>query len=187
MTSNKEKEVKVAVPYYPIDLWNEILPRLCQGGTDEADELGGFIATAPAGLKSWQAPEYIGASQVQAHEFDTVVTAYSQANPCGLGVKELRFTFFDGNMNDFDPEKDLFWLVREAHSDWKAGNKVLIRCQAGMNRSGLIMALVLIREGHSPQEAIDLIRSKRCGSAITNARFESWLLYEANVNFWREN
>jgi len=30
-----------------------------------------------------------------------------------------------------------------------------------------------------------LIREKRCGSALTNERFESWLLYEADADYWR--
>lgn len=170
----------MAVPYYPNTLWSEILNGLYQGGTDEFDELGaqsrGESLRAFANIRT----------QVTKQDFDTVVTAYSQANPAGRNVKELRFTFHDGDMRDLDPERDLTFLVREAHSDWKAGKKVLIRCQAGINRSGLITALVLIRDGHSPREAIDLIRSTRCEGAITNSHFESWLLNEVNLDFWRE-
>jgi protein-tyrosine phosphatase len=172
-------------PFYPEKLWNEILPGLFQGGTDEHDELGAFLKRAPENMRSWQAQEYIAATQIKAHEFDTVVTAYVHANPCGHNVKELRFTFFDGNMNDFDPEQDLFWLVREAHADWKEGKQVLIRCQAGINRSGLIMALVLIRDGYTPVDAIKLIREKRCEAALSNEKFEAWLLNLADVDYWR--
>ncbi|NBW73257.1 MAG: hypothetical protein EBR26_02460 [Microbacteriaceae bacterium] len=175
----------MARPFHPENLWDEILPGLYQGGTHEDDELGAFTRDLPEGYRYWEAQEYVARTQVHAHEFDTVVTAYSNANPCGQNVKELRFTFFDGNMNDFHPENDLFWLVREAHADWKAGKKVLIRCQAGLNRSGLIMALVLIREGYSPNEAIELIRDKRCESALCNDKFVSYLQHLADVDFWR--
>jgi protein-tyrosine phosphatase len=89
-------------------------------------------------------------------------------------------------MKDLDPERDLTFLVREAHSDWKAGKKVLIRCQAGINRSGLITALVLIRDGHTPREAIALIRSTRCEAALTNSHFEEYLLNVADVGYWRQ-
>lgn len=173
-------------PFHPEALWNEILPGLFQGGTHEDDELGAFLKRAPQNMPYWHADRYIEATQVKAEDFDTVVTAYSGANPCGRNVKELRFTFFDGNMNDFNPEQDLFWLVREAHQDWKSGKRVLIRCQAGLNRSGLIMALVLIREGHTPEEAIELIRDKRCESALCNDRFVAYLVEQVDVDYWRK-
>jgi predicted protein tyrosine phosphatase len=176
----------MARPYYPEALWNEILPGLFQGGTAEDDELGAFLRTAPKDIKAYEAEDYIGETQVKRHDFDTVVTAYVSANPCSLGVKELRYTFFDGNMADFHPENDLFWLVREAHADWKAGKRVLIRCQAGINRSGLIMALVLIREGYSPEEAIEQIRDKRCEAALSNRKFVDYLTEQANLEFWRK-
>ena len=86
-------------------------------------------------------------------------------------------------MADFDPN-DLQGIVRMAHAEWKRGQRVLIRCQAGMNRSGLIMALVLIREGYTAQEAIDLIRTKRSKHALFNGRFEKWLS-EVDVSAWR--
>ena len=175
----------MAAPYYPESLWNEILPGLFQGGTDEADELGGFLNTAPHGVRTWQAERYIAETRIGFQDFDTVVTAFAHANPCSNGVKELRYAFMDGNMSDLNPEQDLVWLVREAHNDWKAGKKVLIRCQAEINRSGLITALVLIREGYAPVDAIKLIREKRCESALTNEKFAKWLLELADVDFWR--
>jgi protein-tyrosine phosphatase len=67
-------------------------------------------------------------------------------------------------------------VVSMAHDDWKAGKQVLIRCQAGLNRSGLIMALVLRKEGYTSQEAIDLIRARRSEWALFNKTFEKWLL-----------
>ena len=95
----------------------------------------------------------------------------------------IRFGFYDSDMADFDPN-DLQGIVRMAHAEWKRGQRVLIRCQAGMNRSGLIMALVLIREGYTAQEAIDLIRDKRSKHALFNGRFEKWLS-EVDVSAWR--
>ncbi len=54
--------------------------------------------------------------------------------------------------------------------------RVLIRCQAGWNRSGLITSLVLMRAGYSAQEAIDLIRERRSHHALCNQTFEQFLL-----------
>ncbi|MEY4417821.1 MAG: hypothetical protein RIQ88_259 [Actinomycetota bacterium] len=174
-------------PYYPETIWSEIEPGLFQGGTHEDDELGAFLRTAPATIKYYEAEDYIRETQVSSRDFDTVISAFNQSNPCGYGVKELRFSFFDGNMSDFDPERDLFWLVREAHQDWKAGKRVLIRCQAGLNRSGLITALVLIRDGHSPEQAIDKIRKNRGEGALRNEKFVNYLTEFADLEYWRKS
>jgi predicted protein tyrosine phosphatase len=129
----------------------------------------------------------ISTGQVTKKHFDTVATLYSAANAASHNVKEMRFAFHDGDMSDLDPERDLFFMVREAHADWKAGKKVLIRCQAGINRSGLVTALVLIRDGYAPADAIRLIRDKRCEAALSNSLFENWLLEVANLDFWRKS
>jgi len=46
-------------------------------------------------------------------------------------------------------------------------------------RSGLVTALVLIKEGYSPDQAIDLIRAQRGEDALCNSQFEQWLLSSA--------
>jgi hypothetical protein len=155
---------------FPHALWTEILPGLWQGGTDDFD-----VAGRPGGR---------GQAPTKRH-FDSVITLYGNANGADWGIKEIRFPFYDGDMTDFDPESDLKFLVDQAHADWKSGKRVLIRCQAGLNRSGLVLALTLIKEGFSPEEAIDLMREKRGPNAMCNPIFERWLLSEANVEFWR--
>lgn len=52
----------------------------------------------------------------------------------------------------------------------------LIHCQAGLNRSGLIAALVLKQQGYSGGEAVSLLRAKRCNpdgssSVLCNSAF----------------
>ena len=59
--------------------------------------------------------------------------------------------------------------------DWKAGKKVLVRCQAGMNRSGLMVALILLRDRMKIDDAIALIRKKRSAYALDNAHFVKYL------------
>ena len=53
---------------------------------------------------------------------------------------------------------------------------MLVRCQAGLNRSGLVTALVLIKDGFTPYQAIDLIRQRRTDIALFNENFANWLL-----------
>jgi hypothetical protein len=156
----------------PRDLWTEILPGLWQGGTHDGDTLG------------YGDHRRVG---ITKDHFDSVFTLYADAKPVDWFVKELRFGFYDGNMRDFDPTNDLLDIVKMAHNEWKSGKRVLVRCQAGLNRSGITMALVLIREGYSPQEAIDLIKSERGSWALCNSTFTRWLqsLSVEEVTIWR--
>lgn len=144
------------------ELWSEILPGLWMGGTADRDELA--------------------ASHPKAHinpaHFDTVVTLYGYAKPVDWYVKELRLAFYDHHEVDIDPH-DLRQVVNAAHRDWKLGKRVLIRCQAGWNRSGLITALVLIKDGMAPADAIELIRTQRSERALCNSSFVNWLLTQA--------
>jgi len=57
----------------------------------------------------------------------------------------------------------------------RAGKQVLIHCAGGMNRSGLLVAAALVREGMEAQEAIALIRARRPG-ALNNRQFVRHLL-----------
>lgn len=160
--------------YYPEDLWNEILPGLHLGGTDDSDVVYGDAAGSRYEHKAFITPEH----------FDTVVTMYAYARPVDWFVKEFRFGIYDSDMKDFQTD-ELHDIVVAAHRDWKNGKRVLVRCQAGINRSGLVMALMLIREGYSAEDAIELMRGKRGRAVLANKHFEAWLK-EVDVTGWRE-
>jgi hypothetical protein len=146
------------------ELWSEILPGLWMGGTADRDEIA---ASSPT-------------PHIKPNHFDTVVTLYGHAKPVDWYVKELRLAFYDHNEVDVD-HHDLRQLVSSAHRDWQQGKRVLVRCQAGWNRSGLIMALILIKDGLTPSQAIDLIRNRRSDQALCNRSFVNWLLTEAEA------
>jgi len=146
------------------ELWSEILPGLYQGGTADYDDRT-FGRTAPV---------------ITPEHFDTVITLYAHAGPVDWYVKEVRLGFFDHNEVDLD-EHDLAHAVRIAFRDWKRGKRVLIRCQAGWNRSGLIMALTLMLEGYTPDDAISLIRANRSEYALCNDYFEWWIRTEGEA------
>lgn len=160
---------------YPIDLWNEILPGLFLGGTDDADVVFEEAVGSRFDHKPFITPEH----------FDTVVTMYAFAKPVDWFVKELRFGVYDSDMKDFHTD-ELHDIVVAAHRDWKKGKRVLVRCQAGINRSGLVMALMLIREGYAAEDAIDLMRKMRGEAVLTNRHFETWLK-QLEVAEWRES
>jgi protein-tyrosine phosphatase len=52
---------------------------------------------------------------------------------------------------------------------------VLVHCQAGLNRSSLVVAMALMLEGSTADAAIALIRSKRSPACLCNPMFEQWL------------
>jgi hypothetical protein len=143
---------------------SEILPRLFMGGTADDDVV--------------QVPPQRVAGFGAAREYDAVVTLYAWAQPVTWEVEELRYGFGDGPLDRVDLDRVVraaLWAWRR----WRAGDRVLIRCQAGLNRSGLVTALVLMLDGFSPADAIDLIRQRRSASALCNDAFVRWLLSNA--------
>jgi len=143
----------------PQDLYSEILPGLWQGGTHDFDTL-----EFPKEYPIWKSQR----------EFDSVATLYAIAHPVGWGVAERRYGFPDSVLSEKDiPE--IHSIADWAYMEWKAGKKVLIRCQAGWNRSGICTALVLMMAGYDPKEAIDLIRARRSPHALCNADFVRYL------------
>lgn len=143
----------------PQDLYSEILPGLWQGGTHDFDTL-----EFPKEYPIWKSQR----------EFDSVATLYAIAHPVGWGVAERRYGFPDSVLSEKDiPE--IHSIADWAYMEWKAGKRVLIRCQAGWNRSGLVMAIVLIKHGLKPKEAISLIRAKRSPHALCNQDFADYL------------
>jgi len=70
-------------------------------------------------------------------------------------------------------------LFRRAVSDaeffMREGRTVLVHCRAGRNRSATVCAIILIRQGWDPLEAIKFIRFIR-PRAIANPVFEARLL-----------
>ena len=150
----------VSADQEPKELHSEILEGLWMGGTDDEDttdygkELPGFDHGVP---------------------FDAVVTLYAWAHPMPWGIEELRWGFGDGDMSYVDIDR-LNRVVAWAHDRWQAGDRVLIRCQAGMNRSGLITALVLMKAGFTAEAAIALLRSQRSEVVLFNDHFVDYLV-----------
>jgi len=147
-----------------------ILPGLFQGGTEDDEVIG---CPAPD-------HHYVGLAghQGMSFPFDLVVTLYGDAQPAPWGVREVRFGFPDGPLSEFSTGHAIE-LALQAHAAWSRGQRVLIRCQAGVNRSGLVSALVLMLEGYAADGAIALLRRQRGSVVLSNRHFEKWLLTQA--------
>jgi protein-tyrosine phosphatase len=160
---------------YEAPLWSEILPGLFQGGTYDLDIIGD-----PDAIEH-NDPRYTPV--ITTKDFDTVVTLYQWAHPADWFVRELRYPFYDKDVNHF-PFQELFDIVKLAHADWKRNKRVLVRCQAGLNRSGLITALILIREGYNAVEAIRMQREARSNWVLFREEFVEFLL-NLDPELWR--
>jgi hypothetical protein len=74
------------------------------------------------------------------------------------------------------PEHGLLVALADLVADLQqAGKRILIHCAGGMNRSGLLVAAALVRNGMRAEDAIKLIRARRPG-ALNNQQFVKHLL-----------
>lgn len=147
------------------ELWSEIVPGLWVGGTHDNDTVD--VPRNRVISRQFDVED----AEIGPSDFDAVVTLYAWARPVDWHVEELR----TGVMDSPRPTADEIEMVVEAAAWAKRrldrGKKVLIRCQAGLNRSSLVAALVLMDTGLSAAEAITLIRAKRSPEALFNTGF----------------
>lgn len=150
--------------YEPTSLYSEIAPNLFMGGTDDED----VIHNASTGARRTDLP------------FDAIVTMYAWAQPADWKVQEFRYGVPDAAIEHIDLGR-LKQAVDFGYNRWMAGDRVLVRCQAGLNRSGLVTALILMSTGLDAESAIALIRTNRAEIALFNEHYVEWLLAEGST------
>jgi len=151
---------------YP-QLYSMIAPNLFQGGTDDLDVI--HLAQTNNRPRT-DLP------------FDAIVTMYAWARPADWNIQEFRYGVPDASITDIDLDR-LRQAVEFGYDRWKSGDRVLVRCQAGLNRSGLVLALIMIKDGLTAQSAINCIRDSRGPDALFNENFHAWLLKEGEKFF----
>ena len=112
--------------------------------------------------------------------FDRVLTLCAESNEkvaVPAGTDALVWRIPDAELTD--PERVRDWARQIA--GWMAEDEtVLVRCAAGLNRSGLVVARTLIEQGLTPTEAVMLVREKRRADALNNPWFVEWLHQEGD-------
>lgn len=135
--------------------WDEVVPGLWMGGHDVRSQ----SATAC----------------VVGDEFDLVVSlttrpGYGPAD----GVEHVVARMADAGIDA--PVAARLEELAGAVSDAVAeGRRVLVRCSGGLNRSGLVVALALVRSSYDLDEAMRLVRAARGPWALTNPGFVAHL------------
>lgn len=114
--------------------------------------------------------------------FDVLVLCAAEIQPmlpAYAGLRVLRCPLLDDPTRPL-PEADWQRAVecaREVALLVRLGKRALVTCQAGLNRSGLVMALALhMLTGSGGSGAVDHIRKQRGPNALCNPQFVNRLL-----------
>lgn len=108
-------------------------------------------------------------------EFDVVMSLYHDPSyDPDPDVEHHTYRIADADL-DVEHHTHLDSLADLVEADVKLGKKVLVRCQAGINRSSLIVALVLIRNGWTADDAIRHMRQKRSPYVLFNKSFVEYI------------
>lgn len=104
--------------------------------------------------------------------FDAVVLAAEEYQPTSRelpGVRVIHAPFGDTR---WPTDAEIRRAVRAADmvaAHLAAGDRVLVSCWMGRNRSGLVTALALRRLGVPPNHAVELVRRARPGALFNDA------------------
>ncbi|MFJ2306045.1 protein phosphatase [Streptomyces sp. NPDC087787] len=148
------KQPDVPAPDSP---WSEIVPGLWMGGHEFRTQSGRLELA------------------VVRDEFDLVQTLLRlPGHGPDPGVEHHVWPIPDGPL-DGTQLAGVIRLARAACDALDQDRRVLVRCYSGYNRSGLVVAHALVRQGRSSDEAIRLIRARRSPWALHNELFVDYL------------
>lgn len=92
--------------------------------------------------------------------------------PKGGWQTELSVVMYDSTAQGFHQIENLAAWVASCVAD----GPTLVHCQAGLNRSSLVVARTLIDSGYNPKDAVALMRSVRSPAVLCNPAFAEWVL-----------
>lgn len=150
--------------------WNELVHNLWLGGHDYSpSELAADAAAAWIGIET---------PKITSQQFHTVISFYqrhsSKQTQPAPDVEHHYYRMSDGVLTDADL-REVYRLSKVALEVLDRPSPVLIRCQAGLNRSSLCAAYVLMQIGFTPDQAIAHIRKQRSVYALCNDDFVDYI------------
>lgn len=124
-------------------------------------------------IRNWGASTVV--TLIEDHEFE-----FLQVSQLGEAVRHLDMDWIHLPIRDVDIPDQRFeqgWkrYGLEIHDRIQTGHKILIHCRAGIGRTGLVAARILVERGYFPGEAIRRVREVRRGAIETQAQ-ENYVL-----------
>ncbi|MEW2415520.1 protein phosphatase [Streptomyces sp. NPDC046866] len=144
-------------PEPPTAPWDEIVPGLWMGGHFWVDGLG----------ETRQA--------VVGSDFDLVISLFTRPGHGPAPDVEHRLAEIPDGPLTAAQLRSVQQAADEAGKAVRGGRAALVRCHAGYNRSGLVVAQALIGLGHGAAGAVGLVRRRRSPWALNNRLFEEYL------------
>lgn len=147
--------------------WTEITPNLWVGGCE-------YASVGDSGLREWHK-----AVVTDSDGFDTVITLWDGWNesygPNGWSsIEHFTFPFPDGPLT----HEVVDTVAEAAYQGMLAisrGDRLLVRCQAGLNRSALVAGVIMTSFGVTGEQAVSRIRHARSPWVLCNPDFEAYL------------
>lgn len=126
---------------------------------------------SPIADKLWQGGCREGL--VLPHFIDVVISLYPwERYSIENGAERIEIKMYDSVDQGFEQVDMIAELVNAKRAE---GKNVLVHCQAGLNRSGLVAARALMLHGLTADEAISLLRSQRSEACLCNPAFAAYL------------
>ncbi|WP_433681110.1 protein-tyrosine phosphatase family protein [Nocardia sp. CA-119907] len=137
--------------------WDEIVPQLWMGGHHYGNGDGVRV------------PAVVGT------EFDVVISLFqADGHGPGPGIEHHHLAIPDAQLHA-EQLAAARGLAAIAAAAVRARRIVMVRCQYGYNRSGLVVAQTLLDLGYAVDDAIALIRRRRSPHALNNEYFVNYL------------
>lgn len=90
----------------------------------------------------------------------------------GIGLEVVRFPVVDGGVPPQDELEEYAAMIQNLVTRLKNGSTIVVHCHAGLGRTGLVVASILVALGNGPEEAIDFVRESRPGTLETSAQVD---------------
>jgi protein-tyrosine phosphatase len=98
-------------------------------------------------------------SLLEEHEIKELGLS-SAANLCTLnGIHFIHFPIKDRGVPP--PSAKIFDVIEDVYQRILSGENTVIHCRAGIGRTGLLAASVLVKHGHSPTDAFHMVSTAR--------------------------
>ena len=126
-----------------------------------------FIMSKPAGFENLSEDM----DHLKRQGITSIVSLLESSEACELGLSQeelsatsLGINYLNVPIKDRSVPKDVSMFtsaIHEAHSQIVEGHNLVAHCRAGIGRSGIFTAMILIHAGYAVAEAFELVSSAR--------------------------